>query len=145
MSIPVQLIQAGITEMTYRALMRNASIIRSRRKGQPDFSRQELLALKAFALLRAHGLRSRVAGAAVENAYPAITTFATEGMLKRESAYKLGTRLLSVRGKLIAAPIDGITPSGAEEVGRIELDLRGIAALLPGQRRTGEESRVLFS
>jgi hypothetical protein len=52
--------------MTYRTLVRNVSFMRPRRKGQEEFSRAELLALKAFALLRVHGLRSKIAAAAVE-------------------------------------------------------------------------------
>jgi hypothetical protein len=130
--------------MTYRTLVRNVSFIRPRRKGQSEFSLQELLALKAFALLRAHGLKSRIAAAAVEIAYHSISTYAIEGKLQSDCDYKLGARLMSARGRLIAAPIHGVAPPGAEEVGRVELDVRGVAALLPGQRRTGDESQPLF-
>jgi hypothetical protein len=125
--------------MTYHTFVRNVSFMRPRRKGQPEFTLAELLALKAFALLRAHGLRSRIAASAVESALPSITTFATEGKLELDSAYKLGVRLMSVKGRLIAASLSGTAPSAAKDVGRIELDIRGVAALLPGQRRTGEQ------
>ena len=130
--------------MTYRTLVRNVSFMRPRRKGQDEFSRAELLALKAFALLRVHGLRSKIAAAAVELAYPAITTFAINGKLRSRSDYKIGVRLMSVRGRLIATPINEAGHSGAE-VGRVELDLRGVAELLPGERRTNEKSHPLFS
>jgi hypothetical protein len=135
---------AGITEMTYRALVRNVSFMHPRRKGQEEFSQAELLALKAFALLRAHGLRSSIAGAALELAYPEITRFTTNGKLRSRSAYKIGVRLMSVRGRLVATPINEAGHPGAE-VGRVELDLRGVAELLPGVRRTNEKSHPLFN
>ena len=127
--------------MTYRTLVRNVSFMRPRRKGQEAFSPADLLALKAFALLRAHGLKSRIAAAAVELAYPAITTFSINGKLRSRSAYKLGVRLMSVRGKLVATPVTEIGHSGVE-VGRVELDLRGVADLLPGERKTTSGLRV---
>jgi hypothetical protein len=130
--------------MTYRTLVRQGSFMRPRRKGQAEFTLVELLALKAFALLRAHGLRSGIAAAAIQRAYPSITTFATDGRLQVGTSYQLGVRLMSVRGRLIAATIGGPAPHGAEEVGRVELDLRGVAALLPAQRNTSEQSQRLF-
>jgi len=123
--------------MTYRTLVRNVSFLGPRRRGQEEFSRAELLALKAFALLRAHGLRSRIAAEALELAYPAIMNFTTNGKLRSRSAYKIGVRLMSVRGKLIATPLNEAGHPGAE-VGRVELDLRGLADLLAAERRINE-------
>lgn len=119
--------------------------MRPRRRGHPELSREDLLALKAFALLRAHGLNSRIAADAVESAHPSIVTFVKDGKLPSSNTYKVGARLMSVRGRIIAAPINGPVPSGATEVGRVELDLRGIVELLPGQRRTGNESQAFIS
>ena len=117
--------------MTYQTLLRNVSFLGRRRKGQDAFRRDHLLALKAFALLRAHGLRISIAAAAIEAAFPAISIFANEGKLPIPEAYKVGVRMLSVRGRLLSAPISEPIQLGAEEVGRVELDLRGVAALLP--------------
>ena len=125
--------QAQITPMTYQTLLRNVSFMGRRRKGQDGFRREQLLALKSFALLRAHGLKISIAAAAVEAAFPAILKFANDGKLPTSEAYKVGVRMLSVRGRLLTAPIEAPIQSGTEEVGRVELDLRGVTALLPPQ------------
>jgi hypothetical protein len=117
--------------MTYQTLRRNVSFMQRRKKGQGDFPREQLLALKVFALLRAHGLRSSIAAAATESAFPAISLFASKGALPRKDAYKVGARLVSIRGRLIASPLTTELEVGATEVGRVELDLRGVALLLP--------------
>jgi hypothetical protein len=123
--------QAQITPMTYQTLVRHVSFMGRWRKGQDGFRREHLLALKAFALLRAHGLRISIAAGAVEEAFPAILKFTNEGTLPVPEAYKIGVRLMTVRGRIVTAPIDEPMPLGTVEVGRVEFDLRGIAALLP--------------
>ena len=126
-----QLKQAQITPMTYLTLLRNVSFLGRRRKGQDAFRRDHLLALKAFALLRAHGLKISIASEAIEAAFPAISKFASDGHLPVSDGYKVGVRMLSLRGRLVTAPLEAPIQLGAEEVGRVELDLRGVAALLP--------------
>lgn len=133
MKIRALLKQAGISEPAYYALMRQDAVpfMRRKKKAQSSFRREHLLAMKAFALLRAHGLRSIVAGLAVKAAFPAISDFANGGKLASVESYKLGARLFSLKGKLRAIPLHDPAPPGSEELGRVELDLRGIAALLP--------------
>jgi hypothetical protein len=143
MAVETLLRQAGITAMTYQTLVRNVSFMGRRKKGQGDLPREQLLALKAFALLRAHGLRASVAASTVERAFPTICTFANAGKPPSGGAYKLGARLVSIRGRLRAIPIQDSAPRGAYEVGLIELDLRGVEALLPGERRGLEQTSIL--
>lgn len=133
MKIRALLKQAGISEPAYYALMRQDAVpfMRRKKKAQSSFRPEHLLAMKAFALLRAHGLRSIVAGLAVKAAFPAICDFANDRKLGSSEAYKIGARLFSLKGKLRALPLQDSAPPGSEEVGRVELDLRGIAALLP--------------
>jgi hypothetical protein len=128
--------QAGITEMAYHALRRNVSFMRPRRKGQEELPQEHLLALKAFSLLRAHGLRPAIAAAAIEAAYPAILTYTRESRVPSPENYKVGVRLVTVRGKIVAAALDALPQAGVEEVGRVELDLRGIATLLPSHKQS---------
>jgi hypothetical protein len=124
--------EVGITEVTYLALRRHGtrSFNPRRLKGQGEFTVAQLLALKSFALLRAHGLKIQVAAEAVEACFPAIEKFALVGKLASESAYKVGVQIIATRGRLGTAPLD--VPAGDFiTVGRIEVDLRGVSALLP--------------
>jgi hypothetical protein len=124
--------EVGVTEVTYLALRRQGSrsLIPRRLKGQGEFTVAQLLALKSFALLRAHGLKIQVAAEAVAACFPAMEELASEGKLASESAYKVGVQIVAIRGRLGTAPLD--VPAGDFiTVGRIEVDLRGIAALLP--------------
>lgn len=125
--------------MTYYGLLRTdaVSFMRRNRKAQDNFDREHLLAMKAFALLRAHGLRISLAGAAVEAAFPAIREFSHAGKLTSPESYKVGVRLFALRGKVRSAPLHDTPPPGAEELGRVEVDLRGIAALLPSKLSEG--------
>jgi hypothetical protein len=123
--------EVGVTEVTYLALRRHGtrSFNPRRLKRQGEFTFAQLLALKSFALLRAHGLKIQVAAAAVEASFPAMEKLALEGQLASESAYKVGVQIVAVRGRLGTAPLD--LPAGDfAAVGRIEVDLRGISALL---------------
>lgn len=92
--------------------------------------RSHILALKAFTLLRSHGLNNALAVRTIEEALPAITVFVRDGEPPNKS-FKFGVRIASVRGRLTMSPIDAPLLPAAKEVGRLEFDLRGIASLLP--------------
>lgn len=125
--------QAGISEPAYYSLMRQEALpfMRMRRRGHRMFRMEHLLAMKAFGLLRSHGVGSKVAGLAVKAAFQAICDFANEGELESPTSYKLGARLFTLRGKLQSTPLHHAAPPGSKEVGCVEFDLRGIAALIP--------------
>jgi hypothetical protein len=125
--------QAGITEGAYYALMRQDAVpfMRRKKRAQSSFRYEHLLAMKAFALLRSHGVGSKVAGLAVKAAFQAIRDFANKGELDSRTSYKLGARLFTLRGKLQSAPLNHAAPPGSEELGRVELDIRGIVVLVP--------------
>jgi hypothetical protein len=144
MKIRALLKQAGISEPAYYALMRQDAVPFMRRKKMPQssFRPEHLLAMKAFALLRTHGLRSIDAGLAVKAAFPAICDFANERKLASLESYKLGACLFSLKGKVRAIPLHEPTPPGSEELGRVELDLRGIATLLPSPLLAAERVRI---
>lgn len=127
--------KAGITEMTYQTLRRQKAVtfMRPRRKGDGEIPREQLLALKLFGLLRAHGLRASIAVLAVEAAFPAITEFVCGGPLQPVCRNKVGVKMLFQRGRVVAVPIEALDRDRSSEVGRIELDLRGVSQLVPCQ------------
>jgi hypothetical protein len=128
----------GISEVTYHALRRNEAIsfMPRKQKGKEEgFPLEQLLALKTFALLRAYGLNSRTAAETVQAAFPAMQTIAGGGQLASDESYKLGVRLVASGGKVALHQLRTLPPKGSIEVGRIELDLRGISSLLPDSKR----------
>jgi hypothetical protein len=124
----------GVTEVTYLALRRHAKVSFNPRriKGQGEFSYAQLLALKSFALLRSHGLKIQAAAEAVEASFPAIEKFAAEGKLPSDSDYKVGVKIVTVRGRLAFAHLQAFESEGVVPVGRVEFDLRGVCALVAG-------------
>jgi hypothetical protein len=127
----------GITEVTYQALRRHGAVsfMPRRIKGQGDFTYAQLLALKCFALLRAHGLNIQFAAEAVEAAFSQISLFATQGELEPESAYKVGVQIVATRGKLTVAHLNSREADGVIQVGSVAFDLRGVSSMLPEVQR----------
>jgi hypothetical protein len=124
--------QAGIPFGAYDGLRQSgrASFISDRIAQKDGLALEHVLALKAFALLRAHGVNRAGAGAAVEAAFPRIRDWVDGACFRSAETYKVGVRIFLVRGKTRVVPLEGALDVDTE-IGRIEFDMRVIATLLP--------------
>lgn len=132
MKITEVLARVGITLESYTALRRHESVtfLPRRNKRESTFTFAEFIALKTFHTLRAHGMTIKIAAEAVEHAFPKIREFADKGTLGSMDEYIVSINMLALRGKILISHSWESLPQGARTIGRLQLDIRGIAALL---------------